>query len=230
MTGQLERRYRRALRWYPHSWRNRNADVAVGTLLDVAEAEGRTRPRTGELVGLAASGVSARLGVLLETRARNAISTIALATGFVFALAYFALGSWAPWSADHAYLAPYFTSFGPFTNPAVVVFALWSIAVLNAIVGSIRGMRFAAGSAIAASIALPLIQHLTPVEWWGQSTTALAFLGGLGLLVLLGEPARGVRLWSTLGGSLALFAAGYFVLVLNGTVRIGDTGHGSLWA
>ena len=89
MSADLERRYRRALGWYPRSWREKNADVVAGTLLDVADAEHRTRPRRGELANLAASGISTRLGVLLEPWARNAISTIALARAVAYPLAYF---------------------------------------------------------------------------------------------------------------------------------------------
>jgi len=47
---------RSALRLYPESWRAENEAVVVGTLLDVAESEQRSRPALGELLPLAARG------------------------------------------------------------------------------------------------------------------------------------------------------------------------------
>lgn len=49
MSAELERSYRRALGWYPRNWREKNADVVAGTLLDVADAEHRTRPSARKL-------------------------------------------------------------------------------------------------------------------------------------------------------------------------------------
>lgn len=47
---------RNALRLYPESWRAENEAVVVGTLLDVAESEQRSKPSLGELLPLAARG------------------------------------------------------------------------------------------------------------------------------------------------------------------------------
>jgi hypothetical protein len=67
MSAALEQQYRRALRWYPNDWRNRNEDVVVGTLKDVAEGENRSRPAVGELVNLRLTGIAAHLNGLGRT-------------------------------------------------------------------------------------------------------------------------------------------------------------------
>lgn len=39
--SNLSQQYRRALRWYPKSWREKHEEALIGVLLDQAEAEGR---------------------------------------------------------------------------------------------------------------------------------------------------------------------------------------------
>lgn len=197
MSTELERRYRRALGWYPRGWREKNADVVVGTLLDVADAEHRIRPRRGELAGLAASGISTRLGVLLEPRARDAISTIALATGAAYPLAYFAFQLWSPLSTAHAPDA-LARGFNPLVNPSLLVAALWLIALVLALVAAPRRQVLlpAVALAILASVSLMVVYRIPGVgnEWYGLTTTTMLFLALLGGLALIGTPARGVRL------------------------------------
>lgn len=61
MTGLDERRFRRLLRWYPRAWRRRHGEVVLSTLLDAAEADGRTAPTAAETRRAAAHGTAARL-------------------------------------------------------------------------------------------------------------------------------------------------------------------------
>lgn len=224
MSAELERRYRRALGWYPRSWREKNADVVAGTLLDVADAEHRARPRRGELANLVASGISTRLGVMLEPRARNAISTIALATGAAYPLAYFAFQLWrqpsnSPGSISAMYAAQ---GFNDLVNPGLAIAAAWTLALVLALIPRRRGFRLAIALAILASVALILINRIPGIgpEWYGLTTTTMVFLALHGALVLIGTPERGLRLLiptalifaalAIVYGLLAFLVRGYF--------------------
>lgn len=217
MSAELERSYRRALGWYPRSWREKNADVVVGTLLDVADAEHRTRPRRGELANLAASGISARLGVMLEPRARNAISTIALATGAAYPLAYFAFQLWSPLSSAHAPDA-FWRGFNPIVNPGLLIAAVWLVALVLALFAAPRqhGLKPTIVLAILASVSLIVVYRIPGIgnEWYGLTTTTMIFLALLGGLVLIGAPARGVRLLIPTGIVFVAISGGYLATQL----------------
>jgi hypothetical protein len=217
MSADLEHSYRRALAWYPRSWRERNADVMVGTLLDVAEAEHRTRPRRAELVGLAASGLSARFGTFLEPSARNAISTIALATGVGYLLAYFAFQLWSPLSTAHAPDAASW-GFSPLLNSGLFIAALWFVALVFALLAVPRRWALAPTIALAvlASISLVVIYRIPGLGngWYGLTTMTMLFLALLGGIVLIGTPARGVRLLIATSVAFAATSGGYLVTQL----------------
>ncbi len=70
----LTQAYRRLLRWYPRSRREHDGAVLLGTLLDAAEAEGRTRPTAGEAWSLRLTGA----GEHLTHRAALIAGTVAL--------------------------------------------------------------------------------------------------------------------------------------------------------
>lgn len=65
MTGDLHATYTRLMRWFPRSWRQRNAEAMVGTLMDQADAEGRSSPRPGEAMQLVMAGLLHRLEMSL---------------------------------------------------------------------------------------------------------------------------------------------------------------------
>lgn len=218
MSAELERSYRRALGWYPRDWREKNADVVAGTLLDVADAEHRTRPRRGELVGLAASGISTRLGVLLEPRARNAISTIALATGAAYPLAYFTFQLWSPSGLAHApaWMLSSVPGLEPIANPGLILAAVWSFALVLALIPRRHGLKPVIVLAICASIALIVINRIPGVgaQWYGLTTTTMLFLALLGMLVLIGTPARAARLLLATAIAFAIFLGTYVITAL----------------
>jgi hypothetical protein len=218
MSTGLERSYRRALRWYPRGWREKNADVVAGTLLDVADAEHRDRARRGELANLAASGIATRLGVMLEPQARNAISTIALATGFAYPVVYLLFQLWSMLALPRPpYAAPILSVL---SVPGPIVAATWVLVLILALTRRRRGVKLAIAVAILASIVLSLSYRLPGIstEWYGLTTTSMAFLALLGVLVLIGTPARGVRLLIPTGIAFAVIAGSYLAtqLVLQG--------------
>ncbi|MEV7631009.1 hypothetical protein AB0N64_01220 [Microbacterium sp. NPDC089318] len=67
----LENRYRRLLRWYPRPWREQNGEMLIGTALDVAEAEGRTRPSGGEIGAMVLHGIAERATVRVALTAAS---------------------------------------------------------------------------------------------------------------------------------------------------------------
>jgi hypothetical protein len=76
-TGDLERRYRRLLVFYPRRYRRRHADEIVAVLLDGASA-GQRRPRVAEAASLAWSGLGMRLRPNLPRSAHTVRTAVRL--------------------------------------------------------------------------------------------------------------------------------------------------------
>ncbi|WP_349864491.1 hypothetical protein [Leifsonia sp. WHRI 6310E] len=205
MSDDLEARYRRALRWYPDSWRRRHADAVVGILLDRAEQEGRSAPARGEALDLAVQGSAARLPLVVPRDVRAGAATLALGYGTVFAALQFWSNWWAPLSSGRRYLreqAPSVSTFGPFLSPGVVLAALWVLALALVLAGAVRSARvLLVASAVVAAI-LPTVNGWIG-GWDGPSTTNLLFLGFAALIAASAAPRRrallvGVPFWALL--------------------------------
>jgi len=202
--GARERRYRRALQFYPKRWRDRNADVVLSTLLDVADAEGRRSPRVSELLQLAASGLSTRLAVSISRRTRDQASTIAVATGALLAIAFAVVqGLPAPspleWSSARG--------FGPFLSPAIVLYSLWMLAFVLVLLGQRRAAKIVLALCLLAPATLWITRRSIEGLWVGPSLQTLVFLTMLAVLALLGTP-RPTR-WT---GAGMLIGAGALVI------------------
>ncbi|PJJ55671.1 hypothetical protein [Compostimonas suwonensis] len=202
MRASPEQRYRRALRWYPASWRRVNEDAAIGTLLDAADAEGRTRPRLSERVDLAANGLAARIGIV-PVAVRDRVAQTAFATGTAFALVYVWFQSWAPFVPGRELVLERTPHFGPFLNPGVVLGALWALAFALLLGGWLGAARIALIASIAVAVTLPLL------PWGGPSSRNLVFLGILAALSLAGTPRSRSRLAVLTGGWVVVFVALY---------------------
>lgn len=61
MSKELEQKFRRLLHAYPKQWRERHGEAFLGTLLDEAEAEGRTRPTVSMRLSLIMHGFAERI-------------------------------------------------------------------------------------------------------------------------------------------------------------------------
>lgn len=86
MSKELEQKFRRLLHAYPKQWREQHGEAFLGTLLDEAEAEGRTRPTMSMRLSLFTHGFAERISL----KAIIGMSMIALALsvlGMVFQLA-----------------------------------------------------------------------------------------------------------------------------------------------
>ena len=177
---------------YPRAWRERNGQVVVGTLLDMASAQGRNAPTLAERVDLAVNGILIRLGIFLPTTVRDGVTTVALSTGAAFALVYFWFSGWAPLAVDRKNQLELY-SFGPFMNPGVILCAVWLVALTCALLAWNRASRVALTVSILIAVAIPWTNRLVP-EWNGPSSTNLGFLVILALLALSGSPRSRPRL------------------------------------
>jgi hypothetical protein len=187
----IEQRYRRALAWYPREWRTANEDVVVGTLLDEADAEGRSRPSAGQLTSLFIHAARNRLGVsggILGRGIRDRVAALALAAGLASALAMFVGYEWAPW-VDPAYYRGWGGA-GPFRSLAVLIPLLWMVAA------ALAALRRSTGAAIALAVTLPVtvacivLVEQSPLIQARPPATYLTFLALLACLALAGRPAR----------------------------------------
>ena len=137
MSAALERRYRSAVRWYPAKWRASNADAVVGTLLDVAEAENRDRPRASELRNLVANGLLARfawIDRLYPSAVRDRAASLALGFGFSVAVITFFFYEWAPLAHTGYVDKVYGPAPEPFASGGSILSFLWIAALLAAVI------------------------------------------------------------------------------------------------
>jgi hypothetical protein len=208
-----EDRYRRALRWYPATWRSANEEAVLATLLDAADDSPVDRSRA-QVRNLHAEAISMRFGMMLPHASRQRVATSALASGTAFALVYFwfqSRVSSAPTPADFAATA----SFGPFENSGVVLAVLWALAFVSALLGHRAMTREFLIASLAATVALPIAAAVGGAEWAAPSATNLALLAALNLLALLGTPTSRPRLGIT---ALAWLAGLVAVYAVNGPV------------
>lgn len=189
MNSALEAKYRRALRWYPRSWRLKYGDAMLGTLLEIADDDGRTTPTREELADLAVSGLQIRLSAHLSAKARELAATVALVTGLAFSVTYFLFHAWSPWaSATEALNDPSYVGFGAFVNPGVLETALWLVACCCACSRLRRLFRASMMTIAALPIVLLLVERATHPNWFGPSTVTLVFFSALALMTFLGTP------------------------------------------
>lgn len=201
----LERRYRSALRWYPPEWRQDREDAIVGTLLDVADGEGRTRPRPGELANLATHGLRTRLaGVrdIIPSGVRDRAATAALAIGAAVSLSAVVELEVAPGRHVDFFLHEPVT-FGPFASPAIVVYVAFIAAFLAAVIGHPRAARGLAIAAIPLAFAARAFADVTGMLLRPNGT----FLGLLILLAFVAALGRPASRRGSVGWLLAWFVA-----------------------
>lgn len=203
MSG-LEARYREALRWYPRSWRDANADALVGTLLDAAESEGREAPNRSDLTNLAVSGIRTRFDTIAGPRVRGIVATNALATGVAFSLTQFFTTSWAPLAEAH-HLGIGDRIFGPFLDLGPILTGLWLLALIGAVLHRAALTRSASAALVLVVVAMEVVRNVHYTSG-SISQYALLFNAGLGLASLVGSPRDRRSLVLLLAGWFAVFA------------------------
>lgn len=217
----LEERYRAALRFYPVSWRRTNEEAIIGTLLDRAEGEGRTKPRSLELLNLAIHGTLSRLRLLpvvVPPGVRDRASTAALAVGTAIALAAVMQLE----STSGRYVDVFgrdYSTFGPFASPAIIVYAAWGAAFFASMVGFTTAAR---GVALAT---LPLSFAVRAVADAGDMVLrpTWSFLGLLILLACLVAAGRPAPDRASIRWLLAWFLPATLVFTLPQAVNRGGS-------
>ncbi len=196
-----ERTFARLLWAYPAAWRARNGAAALGTMLDVAEHEGRTRPTVVERIDVLGHGLAQTLFGWAPARLRDALAQAAIATGFAFSVSYFWFHGREPhtlrsWSPDVLY------AFGPFANPGVVVCVLLVGAFALALTPWRTALRTMLATAAIVAALLPLLSLIVPA-WDRPSTTSIVFFV---LLALLGLGGRAPSKRALVIGAIAVTA------------------------
>jgi len=225
VSRTLEQRYRAALRWYPARWRDANADIVVGTLLDVAEAEQRNAPSRSELAHLAASGIRNRLSwvdIVAPAAVRQRASAILLATGFGLAVMMLVMQEWAPWATARAWdefgiSAP---SFGPFLGAGSVLYLVWIVGFVLAVIGLPRVAKVVLLLEVPTAIGISMLVDAGDVS--RPSSSLLAAFVVLALCVALAPPltSRAVTgVTAVLALVFATLAAAYWMLTLGTSER-----------
>ncbi|HEY5319809.1 MAG TPA: hypothetical protein VIJ76_02930 [Galbitalea sp.] len=196
MSASLESRYRRALRWYPESWREQNGSAMLATLLDVASAQSRTRPSAGELFSLAANGLRARaslLELLVPAPVRDRAAAVSLGAGGAIAVA----GTLMSVQSVHVMRAEGFAqgnpwgnpviTFGPFASLGIVLYGLWIIALIAATCGLAKTTRALLALTIPAAFVARLLSEQLHLTLFPTSTTVM-FLELFAVIALVGRP------------------------------------------
>jgi hypothetical protein len=195
--GELERRYRETLEWYPAAWRAAHGEAMLGTLLDEAEATGRTRPTIAQELNLAWFGLStrfARVGRALPAGVRDRAAAISLGAGFAYALVMFVGAEWAPWAPNGPWngwasqWAVPVPGFGPFASAAAVLFALWIAAFAAAIAGFSRASSIILFWTIPTGLVIEAVN--TRMTMLAPPSESIALLAALAVVAMLGRPTR----------------------------------------
>ncbi|TFD64598.1 hypothetical protein [Cryobacterium sp. Hb1] len=222
-SAGLEAAYRATLRWYPRGWRVDNEDAVVGTLLDVADAEQRTRPQTAELLNLAVCGLLRRIDPVLPAQAREVASAVAFACGAALSLTILLVSYLGPLARQ--IVPPWWV--GPSDPAGALPYALWLIACVFAMAGHRRTARWSMVAVLASVAALAVLRSTTQVTYSLPSWIALAFMLSLAVMALIASPL----VWrGTLG--VASIAALAFAVFAGGAAVAGGFGgryHPERW-
>lgn len=84
------RPFARAITFFPYRWRVEHAAEMIGTLMEIADVEGRSKPTAAEILNLAHRGLRMRLDDALPRNVRELTASVSF--GFLAALALLFLG------------------------------------------------------------------------------------------------------------------------------------------
>lgn len=208
--GRLERDYRRLLRCYPRSWRERREEEVVGLLMELAAVERRSTVGARTAIDLVGHGVEARLdGALrwLPWRLREQIAAVALMV--VAGLSLLLLGgeiiaAQVRTASGEVFNYGYFTS-GPFLTIGVVVYVGYIAAAVLCVSGRAGLARLAVLSTTAfaaflhVDLGVPQPQLLIVVP--------LFMLGALAALATVVTTRRSARRLAGYGSAFVVSAA-----------------------
>jgi uncharacterized membrane protein len=189
----IARAYRRLLLWYPSEWRANHGEAMLGTLLDQADAEGRTRVTASDRIGLVVGGIRERLR---ESRRPSRPNIVALAAATALSLFYLTI-IWAPGIR-------YAGTAGPFSNPSVITCALLFGALALTLAARPRMARLLLVASIVVELSIGILSQR--LAWLGPSWYTVILFTGLALLSLW--PLRRLSSAAAMVGALILIAGG----------------------
>ncbi|MFW0775750.1 hypothetical protein ACLRGI_21580 [Paenarthrobacter nitroguajacolicus] len=198
----VERQYRRALRFYPSSWRRQFGDELLGVLMDVAADDQQPGATKRQIFSLCINGLLARITMIVghfPAERRTLVATGATAIGTAAASTMMVLGELGRWFRFDSY-GPEIALFGPFTSAASVVYLLWLVA-FGATVLRVGRLRIATHVLVMVSaVLMPIVTALTGTVVAAAWYVPVFFAVASGI-ALLGEPLRPGRanllmLWS----------------------------------
>lgn len=207
---RLDRQIGRWLSWYPAEWRAANGEALRGSLLDEAEAAGRTRLTFGDRLALASAGLTAR-----EVRRRRLTAVLASVALVVYLAFYAAFITWSP-----GYTGP--GALWGFSNPVmsagvVALAAAGATLLVRPRVALLLGV-VAASSAIGFGVAGPVL------GWQGPGIGFVTLF--VGLLILVVAPFQRSRPFLVAVAAVIAIVAGgevaAYVVIPNLAVVIGS--------
>ena len=189
MSAANEAQVRKALRWYPSNWRERNEDALLGIVLDTAEDRGGIA--RADLWHLRASGLAHRLMPLisiLPSAVRDRAASAALGFGLAIAVVMLVIQEWAPWATSGAgWGEPYpGAAVGPFGGWGGVLYSAWIIAAIAIVCRAVNVGRVILFATAPLSFVLVLV--VANDHWLRPSTSTLLTLALLAVTVALGKP------------------------------------------
>ena len=182
----------------------------IGTLMDAADDTGRATPDARELTHLRVSGLRSRLGIvgrILTAGVRDRVSSIALGTGFAISLwgIAFSITNTATLHAHPEILwRSVAVTFGPFTSLGIILYGLWVLAFVAALIGNARLTRWLLVGTIVAGVVARVGSDLLGMNLYPQSTLVV-LLGMFALLAIGGTPRPSARsrAWLAAAGAIA---------------------------
>ncbi|WP_248815491.1 hypothetical protein [Frankia sp. AgPm24] len=167
-TSRLEIAYRRLLRCYPPRWRHDHEDELIATLLDLADATGRTRPSPADIADLVVHGLATRLGASLDrvpvvVRQRTAIlalSSLAVLSAGLFVVAEVVPKPLPAYAGNPPGAG---LTFGPFVTLGAAIYPLPVAALVAASAGARRTARVLLGLTCIVVCAAVLVAAWTDI-------------------------------------------------------------------
>jgi hypothetical protein len=213
------RQAERVLRAYPAAWRQAHGEALIGTLLDLAEGQGRDRLTQAERADVVAQGLAERVRSLTVDPLWRGLSGAAVALGGALALAGLIVGELARAGVTHEYLAAYvaadgrgWSNYPHVLTTGLLVYPAWLALPAAVLIGPARWVRRIAVltvllSAVAfANTVLASLPGFTGLD--RPPSGILVTLGWLAAVVAL-APAPARRRAAVLGpvGALLLGSA-----------------------
>ncbi|MEY3317331.1 MAG: hypothetical protein RLZZ503_533 [Actinomycetota bacterium] len=150
----------RLLLWYPKSWREKNGEAMLGTILEYAENKGIKGPTREDKLRYCFTGMRERF---FKFEPVEEVTRFWLLIALLYGLFYVFNISWSPGTQVSG-------SIGPFTNPSVLTFVFIALAWLCGIVNAGRTAARLAAFGFLTNATIATLG--TVFEWLGPSLWA----------------------------------------------------------